>query len=111
MKSLPNLVIVLLFISTNFLSSTCTDWHAYFDPNSTMIEIDGTEEVHLILSNLADETVGTINSNYVIKSQNEQVAVIDNLEEIEFFNVPGEVGSWEAHFRVRGVFLGEFYVK
>lgn len=74
-----------------------------------MMEIDATEEVHLVLSNLTDETIDTVNSNYVIKTQNEQVAVVDNADEIEFFNVAGESGSWEANFRIRGVFLGKCY--
>lgn len=109
MKSLPNLVVVLLIISINPLPSTCTDWHVFFNPNKTLIEIDGIEEVHLILSNLSDETTDTINSNFVVKTLNEQVAVVDNPDEIEFSNVAGENDSWEAHFRVRAVFLGRLF--
>lgn len=74
-----------------------------------MIEIDATEEVHLLLSNLTGETIDTMNSNYVIKTENERVAVVDNPDEIEFFNVAGESGSWEARFLVRAVFLGKFH--
>lgn len=111
MKSLTNLVIVLLFISSNFRSSTCTDWNAFFDPNKTMMEIDGTEEVRLVLSNLSDETIDTINSNFVILTTNEQVAVVDNPDEIEFVSLTGESGSWEAHLRVRGVFLGKLFYR
>ncbi len=107
MKSLLNLVVILLFTSSNIQPSTCTDWQAHFEPNRTSIEIDGTEVIHLILTNLVGEQLDTINHNFVIRTQNEKVAVVvENAEEIEFFN--GDGGSWQAHFHVKGVFLGEF---
>ncbi|KAJ6634981.1 Solute carrier family 10 member 6 [Pseudolycoriella hygida] len=106
MKSLPKFVLVLFFTSLNLSRSTCTEWHAIFDPNRTMIEIDASEDVHLTLSNLLDETIDSINRNYAIRTLNEKVAVVENPDDIEFVNVAGESHSWEAHFRVRGVFLG-----
>lgn len=110
MKSLANLISIFLFISSNLLSTFATDWHTFFNPNKTFIEIDGIEEVQLILLNLsADETIDTINSDFVIKSGNEQVAIIDDPDGIEFFNVAGENGKWEVNFRVKGVFLGNLF--
>lgn len=76
-----------------------------------MIEIDATEEIHLILSNLSDELIDDINSNYVIKTRNEQVAVVDNPDGIEFFKVVNESDTWEAHFHVKAVFLGESLIE
>lgn len=108
MKSLQKLVIALLFLQSYFHLSACADWNAFFNPNKTMIEFDTTEEIHLILTNTTDET---IDNNYVLKTQNEKVAVVDNPGQIEFSKVVGESGSWEAHFRVRGVFLGETFFK
>lgn len=107
MKSLRSVIIVLSLISAIIVPSTCTDWEARFDPNRTMLVIDEIEEVHLILSNLSTETSDTINRNFVIKSGNEQVAVVDNPDEIVFQNVAGQTDQWETHFRVKGVFLGK----
>lgn len=106
MKSLFNLLIVLLFTSS---PSTCIDWHAFFDPNQTHIEIDGITSVHLILSNLVDETIETVNRNFVISTQNERVAVVDNPDGIRFVHVADEIGAWETDFHVKGVFLGKFF--
>ncbi|KAG4074417.1 hypothetical protein HA402_000396 [Bradysia odoriphaga] len=105
MKSL-SVVAVLLFVLAGIVPSFCADWEARFDPNKTIIVIDEIAEVHLILSNLSAETSDTVNRNFVIKSENEQVAVVDNPDEIVFRSVAGQSGQWETHFRVKGVFLG-----
>ncbi|XP_037037230.1 ileal sodium/bile acid cotransporter-like [Bradysia coprophila] len=110
MKSLGSAVAVLLLFSAGIVPSLCTDWEARFDPNKTIIVIDEIADVHLILSNLPAETSDTINRYFVIKSENEQVAVVDNPDEILFRNVAGESGQWETHFRVKGVFLGTVHV-
>lgn len=109
MKPLWRAIVVLLVISANIVPSTCTNWHSHFDPNKTLMVIDEIEEVHLILSNLTAETSDTINRNFVIKSVDEKVAVVDNPDDIVFRNVAGQSGTWEAHFHVKGVFLGKCF--
>lgn len=70
-----------------------------------------TKEVYLIVSNVSDSTINKINNNYVLQTQNQQVPIIDDPDEIEFFKIVGENVSWEAHFNIRGIFLGKFLIQ
>lgn len=108
MRSVLDLAaIIFLFTLSNINPSACIDWQATFHPTKTSIEIDGTERIHLILSNLTAETIDTINANFVIRTQDEKVAVVEQPGEIRFDHLANEGGSWETYFDLKGVFLGE----
>lgn len=100
---------ILLFLLSNALLASCVEWKAVFDPNATTIKTATKQRVHLVLSGISDEAIANINDrNYVqLISENDQRATVGNQEEIKFLELERSNRSWDAHFDVSGVFLGE----
>lgn len=99
---------VLLFLLSNALLSTCAEWKAFFNPSAVTIKTASRQRVQLVLSGLSSEAIANINDqNYVkIRSENNQLAAVGD-EEIKFFEISPNNGSYDAFFDINGVFLGE----
>lgn len=99
---------VLLFLLSNALLSTCAEWKAFFNPSALTIKTASKQRVQLVLSGLTSEAIANINDqNYVkIKSENDQLATVRD-EEIRFYEIGPNNGSYDAFFDINGVFLGE----
>lgn len=100
---------VLLFLLSNVLLASCVDWKASFDPKAVTIKTSSKQRVRLILSDLTDEAIANINEpNYVqLRSENSGLATVSDLSDVKFFELEKSNKSWDAHFDVNGVFLGE----
>lgn len=72
------------------------------------IKTASRQRVQLVLSGLSSEAIANINDqNYVkIRSENNQLAAVGD-EEIKFFEISPNNGSYDAFFDINGVFLGE----
>jgi hypothetical protein len=102
---------ILLFLTSNVLLTSCTEWKAFFEPNAVTVKTAAKQRVHLVLSGISDETIANLNDrDYIqLKSENDELAMVRNQDQIKFFEVERSNRSWDAFFDVNGVFLGKFY--
>lgn len=102
---------VLFFLLTHSLITSATDWKAYFDPNPVTVKTAGKQRVRLILSELPDDVINSFNrtENHFIqlKSENDELATVRGSEKMVWFELNRENKSWDSHFNIDGVFLGE----
>lgn len=103
---------VLFFLISNALiaSVAAVDWKAYFDPNPVTVKTAAQQRVRLILSELPDDVIknfnGTENPYIQLRSQDESLAIVRNTDKLTWFELDRKNKSYDAHFNVDGIFLG-----
>lgn len=100
---------VLLFLLSNALVARSIKWKAQFDPSETTIKTGSNRQIRLVLTGLSDEAIENINNrDYIqLRSEKEQLARVENHNEIKFFEIDPASRSWDTYFNLSGVFLGE----
>lgn len=102
---------VLLFLVTNSLVISATEWKAYFDPNPVIVKTAARQRVRLILSGLPDDVISNFNNtqnHYIqLRSEDEGLAAVRDADKMVWFEVSKENNSWDSYFNVDGVFLGK----
>lgn len=103
---------VLFFLLTQSLIISATDWKAYFDPNPVIVKTVGRSRVRLILSGLPDDVIRKFNNTdhefIQLRSEDESLAVVRGADKMVWFELNRENKSYDSHFNVDGVFLGNF---
>lgn len=103
---------VLFFLLTQSLIISATDWKAYFDPNPVVVKTAARQRVRLILSELPDDVISNFNNTenqfIQLRSEDESLAVVRGSDKMVWFELNRENKSYDAHFNVDGIFLGNF---
>lgn len=92
-----------------FLRSSATGWSTSFDPSQIDVQTNSEVSMQVFLSDLSERVIENINEpNFVLlRSSNEEIAVVVDQDNIRFERQDGS-NTYQADFRVGGVFLGEF---
>lgn len=107
---------IIFFLLTNILiaSAVTVEWKALFDPNPVTVKTAARQRVRLLLSELPDDVIknfnGTENPYIQLQSEDESLAVVKSSDKLTWFEVNRQNKSYDAHFNVDGVFLGNYKV-
>ena len=110
MCPLRYIYLVLLFLLTNLLIVSASEWKAFFDPNPISVKTAQKQRVHLVLAGLPEDFVNDIRVNntdqqYIqLVSEDESLASVRHQNKMAIF--PLNNTAVDTNFDVHGEFLG-----
>lgn len=108
-------ILFILLSNALLISAASVDWKAYFDPNPITVKTAARQRVRLLLSDLPDDVIKNFNATenlYIqLQSEDNSLAIVKSTDKLTWFEVNRENRSYDAHFNVDGIFLGNYRIK
>lgn len=100
---------LVLFLTQTIIFAA--SWSAQFNPEKIEVLTDRNYEVELTLKGLTDNIIDANNINdrnfLQLKSDNDDLATVRDQKNIKL-ELKQDDGTWNCHFNVSGVFLGNY---